>query len=101
MTERPSKADVRRQLAGVESILRAWDPIGVLPGPDDDQGPMDEYDSYAPAILSMLYRGVTVQLLAEHLSTIRTEFIGLPRDLPRDTATAEKLCLWWAEQRKI
>ena len=37
-----------------ESILRRWDPIGVEPG---KFAPADEYDSYAPHIVSMVNSG--------------------------------------------
>jgi hypothetical protein len=41
---------MKRALSRVEGILRRWDPIGVRPG---ELAPIDEYDSYAPHIVSI------------------------------------------------
>lgn len=58
----------------VEAILRRWDPIGVEPGV---AAPADEYDSYAPHIVSMVKGGCTVQVLAAHLESLATETMGM------------------------
>ena len=63
-------ADVRV----VESILRRWDPINVQPGVE---APADEYDSYAPHIVSMVKGGCTVEVLASHLERIASDTMGL------------------------
>ena len=81
----------------VESVLRRWDPIGVLPGPGDDMGPMDEYDSYAPQIVSLLSRGATVEAIAEHLEGIRTGMMGHPPLREVDERFAQELVSWWQE----
>lgn len=79
----------------VEQILRRWDPIGVSPG---EVAPADEYDSYAPHIVSMLAAGCSVDVLAQHLQHIRTNSIGLPADLPRDTQCAIELLASWKHE---
>lgn len=58
----------------VEEILRRWDPIGVEPGA---VAPADEYDSYAPHIVSMVRGGCTVENLAAHLEHLAVENMGL------------------------
>ncbi len=63
-------ADVRL----VEAILRRWDPIGVEPGA---VAPADEYDSYAPHIVSMVTGGCTAAELASHLEHLGSETMGL------------------------
>ena len=80
----------------VEQILRRWDPIGVDPGV---LAPADEYDSYAPHIVSMLAAGCSVDVLARHLQHIRTDLIGLPANLNRDTQCAIELLASWKHQR--
>jgi hypothetical protein len=63
-------ADIRL----VEAGLRRWDPIGVEPG---SVAPADEYDSYAPRIVSMVKSGCTVDELAAHLEHLGSETMGL------------------------
>jgi hypothetical protein len=58
----------------VEDILRRWDPIGVEPG---TEAPADEYDSYAPHIVSMVKGGCTAEALAAHLEHLAVENMGL------------------------
>ena len=62
------------RVAKVQEILRRWDPIGVQPG---ELAPADEYDSYAPHIVSMVAQGCSREQLGAHLETIRTEAIGV------------------------
>jgi hypothetical protein len=49
-------------LARVEALLREWDPIGVRPGV---VAPAGEYDSYAPAIVSLVEDGASAEDIAE------------------------------------
>jgi len=81
----------------VEAVLRAWDPIGAAPG---EFAPADEYDSYAPHIVSILAGGGSVEELANHLEHIRTVTIGLPADRDRDMDWAGKLIVWWKQQNE-
>jgi hypothetical protein len=76
------------QVRTVERILRAWDPIGVL---SVEGGPDDEYDSYAPHIVTLINSGCSVGVLAKHLSHTRTVNIGLPENYARDIEFAAKL----------
>ena len=96
-----SKSDrkrLRKQAAdhieAVQSILRAWDPIGVYP--NIEGAPRDEYDSYAPRIVSLLHEGCTREKLAAHLQYIRVRWIGLPPSPEQDRQFADKLVSWWA-----
>jgi hypothetical protein len=89
------KALVLADIADVEAALRRWDPIGVLPGPGDDEGPMDEYDSYAPQLLGMLQRGTDASGLEARLTEIRTRQMGLPVNSKSDSRLASELVAWW------
>jgi hypothetical protein len=62
--------EVRR----VEDIVRRWDPINAQPGVI---GPPDEYDSYAPHIVSMVKAGWSVDELANHLESLAVETMGV------------------------
>lgn len=101
---RDSLKDAKKQaladIAYVQSILRIWDPIGVLPDPGDDQGPMDEYDSYAPQLVTLLREGATVNKIQDRLSEIRTKSMGLAAYPEKDRPTAEQLVSWWKKNRK-
>ena len=52
------------ELQAIRTILRSWDPIGMLPGPGDDEGPMDEYDDYAYGIRTLLRTNANREVLA-------------------------------------
>jgi hypothetical protein len=69
----------------VEAILRRWDPIGVRPG---EFAPADEYDDYAPHIVSMVIGGCTIAQLSQHLGHIRTHTIGVEANRKRDLRIA-------------
>ena len=71
-------------------MLREWDPIGVFPACEPSPA-RDEYDSYAPQLLSMLYSNKPLSEIADRLETIRTESMGLPRCRQRDEAAACQL----------
>jgi hypothetical protein len=73
----------------VEAALRDWDPIGVM---DLEDPPLDEYDSYAPFIVSMVDRGCTTEDLARHLGDIQSTAMGLGPDLANDRKTAARIC---------
>lgn len=69
----------------VERALRDWDALGILRG---CSMPEDEYDSYAPHIVSMAANGVSVDEIASHLGRLRTEYLGAHRDEDKDRAIA-------------
>jgi hypothetical protein len=80
----------------VEAVLRRWDPIGVGPGSGPADGPADEYDTYAPEIVSLLRRGANADDLEGYLTDVRTQRMGLPRVLGADRAVAAELADWWS-----
>jgi len=74
-----------KRVASVQDILRRWDPIGIRPG---EFGPADEYDDYAPQIVSMVARGCTREALCDHLGKLRTRTIGVEADPGHDATIA-------------
>jgi hypothetical protein len=76
------------QIGKVEAVLRRWDPIGVLPG---KVAPADEYDSYAPHIVSLVQRGGSVEQLVAHLSHLRTQTMGMPANPELDSKAAKEI----------
>ena len=79
----------------VEGILRQWDPIGVL---SVEGGSEDEYDSYAPHIVSMVQNSCSVAQLSAYLSQLRTETMGVPNHEESDRRAAEKIISALCEQ---
>ena len=97
LSSKTRKRQATAQIRAVEAVLRRWDPIGVEPG---IPGPADEYDSYAPHIVSLVLGGASACDVAVHLDKLRTQSIGLSADLASDEAFAlevnEALRLWLA-----
>lgn len=77
-----------KQVGVVEAVLRRWDPIGVR---SDQDGPTDEYDSYAPHIVSMVAQGCSLADLRAHLHWIRTVMIGVEANPERDAEVAGEI----------
>ena len=88
MAEQNRNSQKRRamtQIRAVEAVLRRWDPIGTVPG---IAGPADEYDGYAPHIVTMALAGASAHDLALHLSKLRTRSMGLREDPASDEVFA-------------
>ncbi len=83
----------------VERFLQAWDPIGVIQDGVKTGVPPTEYDSYAPKILGLLIKGISIEELANELSSIRTKQMGLTSKLEDDKSFAKGLMLWWNEYK--
>ncbi len=83
-----AKARAMRQVAAVQSILRRWDPLCLAPG---ESAPADEYDSYAPHIVSLVVHGGSVEQLREHLRELRREMFGVEADAERDREFARAI----------
>ncbi len=79
-----------RDVEVVKTVLREWDPIGVFPNWKDSPA-RDEYDSYAPQVLSLLYAGDSLEEVADHLERLRTGDMGMPSNRQRDLEVASKL----------
>jgi len=93
-----SKSATRDELRAVERMLRSWDPIGVIVDPDTPDGPLDEYDSFAPGVLKHLRDSSDVETLAKHLNAIATAQMSLNRALDKDREFAQRLVAWWKAQ---
>jgi hypothetical protein len=75
VSDRKARKDAAMaEVRTVEAILRRWDPIGIEPGVF---APPDEYDGYAPHIVSMVKATTTLEELAAHLDHIATVTIDV------------------------
>ena len=66
------------RLRTVEGVLRRWDPVGVQPG---RFAPADEYDRYAPQIVSMVESGCSADALVAHLEQLAVETLAVGSNL--------------------
>ena len=82
------KREAMKRVSTVQEILRRWDPIGVLPG---EFAPADEYDSYAPHIVTMVTQGCSIVELHKQLEVIRVETIGVESNPIRDREIAGEI----------
>ncbi len=82
--------DYTQRLKFVEQVLfNDWDPIGV-----NDAGidAFDEYDNYAPKIVTMWFEGaLNEDALVEYLLEMETKNMGLPGNEELARHVAEKL----------
>ena len=92
--------DTGGQLSYVQAVLRRWDPIGVFIGMGDDPDCAwrDEYDSYAPQLLTLLSHQARVNTIERELRRIRTQAMGLPPRADLDHPVAAELVCWWRGQ---
>ena len=71
--------------APVRKILwEEWDPIGC-------GVPEDEYDSYVWPVVGKVHHGASLEEVANYLSEVRTETIGMGPNRDSDMAIAAKL----------
>ena len=74
LEQKTLKSDAIANIRIVEAILRRWDPVGVKPG---QFAPADEYDSYAPHVVSMVAGGCSPEDLAAHLEYLSINTLGV------------------------
>lgn len=72
------KKETMTRIRIVQSILRRWDPMDLAPG---EFAPADEYDSYAPRIVSIVAQGCSVEDLSGFLRKLRKGMVCI-RDNP-------------------
>ncbi len=89
--KRQRKQRAMQAVHHVEGELRRWDPIGVMVG---EGSPEDEYDSYAPHIVTMLQAGASADDLAAHLQHVRTVVMGVPGNFENDLKCAQAILRW-------
>ena len=87
-SKKSRKREAMKRIAIVCAILRNWDPIDIQPG---ELGPLDEYDGYAPHIVSLVNSDCSAQDLAAHLNWIRCKAIGVDPAPIRDQEIAQEI----------
>ncbi len=82
----------------IDEVLHyLWDPIGVASIP----GARDEYDAYLPQVFSLLKAGAGADEIADYLTEVSTQAMGLGSNQERDRHTAELLLEWKARIFKL
>lgn len=88
-----SPARWRELVSRVDDLLLSeWDPIGV----NTFEGAFDEYSSYAPGLTRVAMRG-NAGAVADQLSRLRTQSMGLRSNMTADRVFAERLVAVVAE----
>ena len=77
MKDRDARAREIMEAIGLV-LLRDWDPIGVK----DEPMAQDEYDSQIGQVYRLLASGASERQIAEHLSRIESEEMGLTESKP-------------------
>lgn len=82
---RDETADIYAQIHNrVDEIMHyVWDPIGVAGAP----AARDEYDSYVPRVVKMLFDGADAETIARHLRSIEAEAMGMTPHAEREKRT--------------
>jgi hypothetical protein len=70
-----------------EILFYKWDPVGIS---DSDWG-RDEYYGYLPKVFRMALEQATPESIAEYLSSITTESMGLSAAKEHDLAIAKQI----------
>jgi hypothetical protein len=83
-----NKRDASTKIRLVEGVLRRWDPVGVQPG---RFAPADEYDTYAPQIVSLVESGCSADALVAHLEHLSIETMGVGSNLRASTKFAAEI----------
>jgi hypothetical protein len=73
-------------------LMESWDPIGIA----DQPAAADEYDSYVLALGGKLRAGATLEEIANYLSRIRGEQMGLLSHAAADLAAAKAVLRWYS-----
>jgi hypothetical protein len=68
-----------------EILFYKWDPIGI----SDSDWPRDEYHSYLPRVFNLALENISPEPIAEYLSIITSENMGLSRAKSHDMAIAK------------
>ncbi len=96
----PKSRMTQRQLGAFRAVRRFmrrdWDPIGL-----GEDGPEDEYDSYALVLFGQLLRGASVADAASYLGSTETKAIGLPERPLRNVEVAAKAHTVVAELKRV
>jgi len=87
MTDPDRRRTVRAEIRAAAVVLRReWDPIGR--GKVDDL-PDDEYDSYAPQVVSLIEAGASDNAIADYLRELEGETIGVASGLDLRSVAAQ------------
>lgn len=80
--------EARLRIQAVQTILRRWDPMDLAPG---EFAPADEYDSYAPHIVSLVAQGYSAEQILEHLQRLRSGMVCMRENPQHDIEIADEI----------
>lgn len=74
------------RVATVARLLREWDPLSI-----SDFAPEDEYDSYAPPLVTLVAEGANELQVAQYLSQVQRERLGVPETPAENIVFAKRI----------
>ncbi|MGR3275958.1 hypothetical protein ACSYAD_12680 [Acaryochloris marina NIES-2412] len=80
--------EARLRIQAVQAILRRWDPMDLAPG---EFAPADEYDSYAPHIVSLVAQDYSAEQILEHLQRLRSSMVCMRENPQHDIEIADEI----------
>ena len=80
------KSQALARVAAVAVILRKWDPLSV-----GEFAPDDEYNSYAPPIVTLVSEGANPGRVAQHLTELQTGQLGVSATLAENLKVANEI----------
>ncbi|WP_413287779.1 hypothetical protein [Bdellovibrio sp. HCB337] len=81
----------------IRRYLQVWDPIGVIEDLAQVGSPLNEYDSYAGPIYTLLTQGGSVDDIEKHLNTILQDRMEMTGDTEKTRMIAEGLHRYFHE----
>lgn len=87
-SKKDRKKKMMARIREVEEILREWDPMDLAPG---KLAPADEYDGYAPHIVSQIEQGCSAEQLLKHLQELRSGMVCMRKRPEHDMEMAHKM----------
>jgi hypothetical protein len=86
----------KRTYAGLQRLVNAWDPLGVL---RDPTWPRDEYDCLVGPLLTCLERGMVAEEITAFLVHELQDHFGIDAAASQPAAFAAMTIAWFAEQQ--
>lgn len=80
------KRQALERVATVARLLREWDPLAIA-----DIAPKDEYNTYAPPVVSLVAQGANAWRVAQYLSEVQREHMGVPDTPAKNLVFAERI----------
>lgn len=80
--------EAKLHIQAIQTILKRWDPMNLEPG---EFAPADEYNSYAPHIVSLVAQGYSAEQILDHLQGLRSGMVCMRENPQHDVEIADEI----------